>query len=371
MAPPLLIVGASGRAAAASARRAGFAPHVVDLFADADTRRIATVQQCPLNEYPNSIITLARNAPADAPFIYTGGLENEPDVISALQAERELWGNAPEQFARARSPLAFYDLLTEAGFRVPRTTATPPDAHDANWLLKRASSGGFGTRRATADSVLEPGEVWQQFILGVPCSAVFASSRQCVDILGITQQFVGDSWLHSPEFRYCGNISIFLPRVAIVELKRLAAYLQLELALVGIWGIDFIHNLNGIWFLELNPRFVASVEVLERVHKFNAIKCFLSGEFESVKVSINLVCAKAIYYAPHDMVFPQHGPWNESLASCTDMMLMPTYADIPIAGSSIAAGMPVLTLLVETQTRAECFVELKRRAIELDDLFSL
>jgi len=41
----LLVVAVSGRALAASARRAGLVPLVADFFADADTRRIAFLPQ--------------------------------------------------------------------------------------------------------------------------------------------------------------------------------------------------------------------------------------------------------------------------------------------------------------------------------------
>ena len=40
MSDPVLIAAVSGRALAAAARRAGFRPCVLDLFGDADTRRL-------------------------------------------------------------------------------------------------------------------------------------------------------------------------------------------------------------------------------------------------------------------------------------------------------------------------------------------
>ncbi|MBL8864784.1 MAG: ATP-dependent carboligase, partial [Planctomycetia bacterium] len=73
----LLIVGASGRAAAASARRTGFEPFVLDLFADADTERLATVWKLPFDQYPHGFVELAKRVPP-MPWMYTGGLENYP-----------------------------------------------------------------------------------------------------------------------------------------------------------------------------------------------------------------------------------------------------------------------------------------------------
>jgi uncharacterized protein len=100
---PLLIIGASGRAAAASALRAGLSPFVIDLFADADTVRLCPTLKCDLADYPHGFIELAKQAPP-GPWMYTGGLENYPDVIAVISEARPLWGNGPEKLAEVRDP---------------------------------------------------------------------------------------------------------------------------------------------------------------------------------------------------------------------------------------------------------------------------
>ena len=114
MVEPVLIIGASGRAAAFSALRAGLTPHVIDLFADEDLRTVAAVQRIPSRQYPHGFVKLARQVPP-MPFLYTGGLENYPDVIGAIAAERPLWGNGPEVLAKIRDPFALAKVLREAG----------------------------------------------------------------------------------------------------------------------------------------------------------------------------------------------------------------------------------------------------------------
>ena len=99
----LLIVGASGRAAAASAIRAGYDPFVIDLFADADTHRLCPVLKCDPAVYPHGFIPLAEKAPA-SPWMYTGGLENYPEVVEAISQRRELIGFGSEDLRRMRDP---------------------------------------------------------------------------------------------------------------------------------------------------------------------------------------------------------------------------------------------------------------------------
>ena len=84
----LILVGASVRACAASAVKAGFAPEAFDLFADADLRALCPTT-CLVNGYGN-LNTVFSAAPE--PWMYTGGLENRPRLIDRLALLRPLWG---------------------------------------------------------------------------------------------------------------------------------------------------------------------------------------------------------------------------------------------------------------------------------------
>ena len=85
----LLIVGASARAAAMSAVRAGFSPWCSDLFADLDLRAfVPEVVRCPIDQYPSAFSKILRSAP-EAPWIYTGGIENHPNLIRTMARDRK------------------------------------------------------------------------------------------------------------------------------------------------------------------------------------------------------------------------------------------------------------------------------------------
>jgi predicted ATP-grasp superfamily ATP-dependent carboligase len=391
-------VGAGGRAAAGSARRAGFEPTVIDLFADADTRRLATTILCPPDEYPHGLVRLAERAPP-GPWLYAGGLENHPDVVAAISERRPLLGNGPDVLRRVRDPFALPNLFTGGGFRFPRTLRpTDPLPADGRWLRKPLrGAGGLGVRFATPGDIgRDGGHVLQEFIDGEPYSVMFqGESRAVWDArpephrprprnwpftvrLACFRQLVGTRWLHAPPFAYAGNVGpldvpfghpLYIPACWAEHRADL-----LRLGLSGLWGIDLILRDGAAYLLEVNPRYTASVELVEWCRPMAPLAthadCFARPGCNVMRKTWQRWPAKvgkAIYYAPARLTFPAAGPWDESLARCTDVNRRPDYADIPDPGV-IEAGHPVLTILAEAATEADCLAELKRRAAALDRL---
>src|SRR5437867_1794578 len=110
MADHLLILGASVRAVAFSALRAGLRPWCVDVFADLDLRARCPAVAVAASRYPNGLVTQAREAPP-GPWMYTGGLENRPRLIRRMCRERGLWGNDDVALAKVRDPFAMQYAL--------------------------------------------------------------------------------------------------------------------------------------------------------------------------------------------------------------------------------------------------------------------
>lgn len=331
----ILIVGASGRAAAASAIRAGYDPFVIDLFADADTQRLCRSIKCEPADYPLGFIPLAEQAPA-SPWMYTGGLENYPDVIAEISQRRELWGCRPEALKKARNPFQLSDWLTvieSSRACETRSGLNPPTS--GKWLRKPLrSSGGYGIRFATNDEFPSKDHYFQEFIEGVDHSILFIGGPEVAG----TKQMVGIPWLHSSRFQYAGSLYRGRPgdHIRVINSQ-------------PIGGVDCIEKAGHYYLVECNPRYTAAMELLELPS---------SG-----------VIAKGIYYAPHLFTFPASGPWDESLANCTDVSTCHDFADIPHPGSRIEAGQPVITIFAKGNTEANCLQSLQRRAAELDRLF--
>jgi uncharacterized protein len=366
------VVGASARAAVHSLARADHLSWAVDQFADRDLTRVAECAVCPHDDYPDAIPALAARFPP-GPVLYTGGLENHPHIVAELAAQRELWGNPPEVLARVRDPYTLFPALAACGFAVPRLVPpTEPCPPEGRWLRKPLrSGGGIGIRFARPGEAASPHHYFQEFIDGAPMSGQWIIGTS----LGVTQQLIGEPWLHAAPFTYCGNIGpIRIPyRTESVLQSAGHCYNRIE-PLRGLVGIDFIDNGVSIYPVEVNPRYTAAVEVLELARRepyleLHAQSFARKALFVKLHNPSDPPVGKAIYYAPHAIRFPHSGPWDADLASAFDPWRVPDFADIPEPGSSIERGHPVLTFFATGSTPAEVRERLQSRAAELDQVF--
>ena len=369
------VVGASARAAVHSLARAGFDSWAIDLFNDRDLVRVAECRKCPIEGYPAALADLAEEFPP-SPLLYTGGLENYPAVVARLASRHSLHGNPPSVLEAVRDPYRLFPALVRAGLYVPDLVVEGwPCPADRVWLRKPLhSSAGNGIRFARSGEPASPSHLFQEFVEGIPGSAVFID-----DILaGVTEQLTGERTLHAKPFGYCGNIGgVDVPAILAGQLRILGRELREKFGVQGVWGADFILNDGQAYCLEVNPRYPASVEVVEHATRVALLAkdCVpqsvghpRQNQFPSSRGQS--VIAKAIYYSPHDLVFPQDGPWEADLAGDFDPWKIPTFADIPESGSRIAAHQPVLTILVSGSSTRECRERLQSQAQQLDNLFS-
>src|SRR5207249_4448310 len=145
--PHLLVLGASVRAAAFSALRAGLRPWCADLFGDLDLRARCPTTVLPHDCYPDSFADLLSQAPP-GPWMYTGALENRPRLLRQLARQRLLWGNDGSVLDIIRSPQRVAQILTAAGLPCPVVlTQAPSSGQGSRWVIKpRASAAGLGIR---------------------------------------------------------------------------------------------------------------------------------------------------------------------------------------------------------------------------------
>jgi predicted ATP-grasp superfamily ATP-dependent carboligase len=147
----------------------------------------------------------------------------------------------------------------------------------------------------------------------------------------------------------------------------------------GLFGVDFVLCDEVPWPVEVNPRYTASVEVLEYATGLRALalhhRVFDPAAPERGNVSLPEgvagvagVVGKAILFARAPLRFPEEGPWLAVLrSSATDSVEeMPDFADIPPAGQVIEAGRPILSFFARAGSVAECLEALRRIAADLD-----
>ena len=108
----LIIIGASVRAAAMSACRAGYAPWAVDCFTDWDLTTLCDSYQ--IDDYPYGFPRFLGKLPP-APWMYVGGLENHPDIVDEISRDRLLLGNPGQVLRRVRDPHFVTEFLRKSG----------------------------------------------------------------------------------------------------------------------------------------------------------------------------------------------------------------------------------------------------------------
>ena len=334
---PLIIVGASARAAAFSAYRAGNTPYWLDQFGDEDLRQRFRGEI--ISDYPKQAVELIDMAPA-APFIFTGALENHPGVLEELCVQRTLLGNIKPVCLRTRDPFGLYGLFQRNRIPCPdiRTgaggVATPHD-----WLVKPIMSGGGIGIGFHGGRTVNTGYYLQQYLPGESFSAVFIGGRGYCRLLGVTRQLVGEPAFHAREFGYCGSIGpIDLNDTDTRQWNRIGTVVTEEFGLRGLFGIDAIKQGDKIYPVEVNPRYTASVEVLELALGIHAVKfhCHACSN-RSVNIEERVprhLIGKAILFAPKDLIFAECEIDGFSIA------------DIPAPGTEIKQGHPITTVMV-------------------------
>jgi predicted ATP-grasp superfamily ATP-dependent carboligase len=221
-------------------------------------------------------------------------------------------------------------------------------------------------------------------------------------VIGLTEQLIGREELGARGFAWCGNI---LPlamqpteRAAVLrEVERIAAQLTHHFGLRGVNGIDVViaDGPDGhprTFLIEVNPRYTASMELIERAYGLNVFTLHveaMAGRLPDFSLAehlrlqeadgdidtdvdvdadatvgrvqcrpqtvgvgaVGLPCAlqrtyngKGIVYARRTVNIPETADWMEQ-----------DRRDIPFPGERIEGGHPVCTVLAEGKGREACW----------------
>lgn len=346
---PLICVGASVRALMGSARLAGFAPLGADLFADRDALALGPVERVAGAAYPGGLADAAGALAGGrgVPWMFTGGLENRPDVLSRLAAVGPLWGGPAHAIARLRDPFWVAAAMRREGLpfaEVVKPGSPVADARD--WLDKPlASAGGHGVRDLDPAAPPEPeSRYWQRRVVGQSVSGVFLCGESGTGLIAVSRQLIGTDWLNAPRpYQYAGSVlppDDSWPPWLRQQFKRVGAALLGESGLVGLAGIDAVLTVDSVVPVEVNPRYTASMELFERAERVSLVSlhCLACrGDTNSTAVSRpprRDTFVKGILFAPRDVEIPPE--WPPADFEC---------ADLPHAGDRVPAGLPLVTLL--------------------------
>jgi predicted ATP-grasp superfamily ATP-dependent carboligase len=388
--------------------RAGFQPIAADLFADDDLRRIATATR--VSPYPEGLVDWMRAIEPPA-WMYTGALENHPELVDQMAWIAPLLGNPGDVLKRVRSPWELAKVLGSAGLLFPEIRESADGLpHDGSWLAKtyRGASGSGvrgcerGARGEERDELASSDAVYQRRIQGVPCAALYVAAGGAATLIGVTRQLVGEPWLNSHGFQYAGSVGPHpIGDKARDALMRIGIVLAVEFDLVGLFGVDFVLDGDDVWTLEVNPRYTASVEVVERFTGVSAIELHaqacgvgyrqragaspppspsfipetraaraIGAEDASPRRSahggLSRAHGKAILFARREVTLTER--FAETALAEAVREPWPTLADVSPAGTVVDEGRPVLTMFAEGSDVSEVEAKLRERCVEISSL---
>jgi len=371
----ILVTGLSTRAIAESAVRGGHPVVTLDYFGDRDQRALvenhALLRDFDLAFSAEALLQASRRLDFEA-LVYISNLENHPEVVEELAQGRVLLGNAPGVLRQVRDWRTLRAFCHEAGIPCP-ATLLPGEEGDAartiRWLRKPVRSGGGHGVRRWAGEPLDEAHILQAYVEGRPASAAFVADGQRSVVIGLTEQLIGRGELGARGFTWCGNI---LPlalqpaeRIAVLEtVKRMAARLTRRFGLRGVNGVDLVvaDGPDGRpcpFLVEVNPRYTASMELVERAYGLNVFSLHLGAlagrlpDFSLaehlhgvtvVTTSVVPYFGKGIVYARRTVVMPETEGWTQQ-----------GRRDVPFPGERIEAGHPVCTVLAEGKGREACW----------------
>ncbi|MBV9630649.1 MAG: ATP-grasp domain-containing protein, partial [Xanthobacteraceae bacterium] len=355
----VLIAAASGRALAASGRRAGYAPLVIDYFADQDTIasaqayvRLASGLDRGMHA-PEVIAALQTLSEQEDPcgVVWGSGFEDRPGLLGDIARGWKLIGNGPDVVEHVKHPMLLAKLCRSCNIPYPDTQMDPPE-DPRGWLIKRIGGSGGTHIRDAAEAVTSPrlrgevdarsaagegaspstqtrgdapspgllrnptsprkrGEVkpalasfyYQRRVAGEPISALVVADGKAALILGFSTQWSSPSPAHL--FRYGGALrpAPLAPDIA-EALRQTVQRLTSLTGLVGLNSFDFLIDGGTFHLLEINPRPGATIDIFEpaatpSLFALHVDAC--AGRLPDRTPALDGAAASAIVYAPADI----------------------------------------------------------------------
>lgn len=374
----ILVVGVSVRAMVASAVNSGYTVVALDAFGDQDMRQLAEThalhREFNVRYSAGALYRASRKLSCDA-VAYTSNLENYPGILERFGGARTIIGNSPQTVRAVRSWTDLFVKLRQAGFPTPATICAG-ESKKANsrlhWLVKPVlSGGGHGITFQKHSRPIGRRFMLQEYISGKSCSASFvANGHDCI-LLGITRQLTGLREFGSQGFRYCGNILPLAEAVdpdrsapLVSQVRRLALFLTREYGLTGVNGIDFILSDKQIYLTEVNPRYSASMELIEQAYALPIFHLHVNasqyGHLPEFRVEDVLhkrkFFGKAILFSERNAVAPDTKGWLDSGAR-----------DIPSTGEKLLKGNPICTVLANGPSRDQTLKSLVQKAARIKE----
>jgi len=387
----LLVIGIDTVSIANSAKSAGYKIYAVDYFGDIDLQRICSGYQAIIEQKPGKscgkieskfkpeaflrkTMSLLEKYEIDA-ILLSSGLDDYFDILFKLNDLVPILGNSPKVVEKVRKKRAFFNELQHLGIRYPETTVVK-DVDEAKAAAVQIGYpvvvkpligfGGTDIRMAQSPKELERAFFKvslagrdvsvQKFIDGIHASVSFLATYENVKVLSINEQLLGlRAVFQRKAFGYCGNIvPLCFTKSTFVKCKYIVERIALHFGLIGSNGIDLVISKEGIpYVLEVNPRFQATLECVERVLGINLVEshinAVLNGSLPTIREKTSTFCTRLILYAPKRIIAP-------------DMTSRKEVRDVPFHGVIIEKGEPICSIISEGRNRNLSFQKARKLA---------
>lgn len=324
----------------------GYRVIAVDCFGDTDTRRQAAIFRRVVDLSKKHIATIVDKLVAKYNLrdcVYGSGFEQFPESLEFLQSRLLLVGNAARTFNTIQDKRRFFVSLDALGISYPPVSFSAP-ASCAGWLEKPAhGEGGAMIRPAVVTPRSGEHVYWQRYIEGTPMSLLFAAGDGHIDVFGYHKQWCARQ--HPQKFLFGGLATSERPaQFSVIEewAERLAQTFTLK----GLNSLDFMIDAEGrSWFLELNPRPSASLQLYE----FSAIIAHLDDRAGNRISTTQTQRAGAyqIFYADKDIQINTVAHWPAWIH------------DRPAPGSIIRRGEPICSMIARSESRSHAAHKLR------------
>jgi len=332
----ILVVGFSTRHVASSAKRAGYEVYAVDHFCDADLRLITSAydQFTELFELPVKIREMCRKYHIDA-IIPTSGAENLRDLpVPVLGSDPEIAG----KYLDKKYTQSWFE-----GLGIPVPPLVCPGEFPA--MLKPLSGSG-GWRNSVVHSEDDiaawnekfPSEPYllQKIVEGIPSSVCCVTGDGKARAVAVNRQIMRD---HGPyRFGFSGSLTPF-DHSRREEMIRYAEHAAASSGCRGVIGIDFIVNDGAVYAIELNPRFVATLDTIESSTGVNLVRLHIDACHGTIPKSV----PAPVKYAMRRILFA-----DRPLVITEDLIrFMPWVADIPVPPAQFEEGGAIISVFGE------------------------
>ncbi len=350
-----------------------------------------TAEVIPVQNYPNSLPDDVAHVRADGWF-YCGALENSPKILEQISKKGNfigpLLGTSPDGLGALRNPEWLAKTLSEIGLKaLSVANQSSPPVPNGTWLQKPlASAGGRMIRiwnEIAAQVPFPEPHYFQQIAGGIGASVIFRVDGGTINWLGSARELEAPTESAPPTaFSYCGSFGpIDDLSVTVKEKLRMIVQTLVEHvpSLEGFVGLDFRFDGDEVCIVEVNPRYTASIEVLElslgrsllspHVNAGGPGDLSRTSAFESLSTSrftpqINCenlnetrIVAKQILYASESFVAPD----LRQFVSASDPWTIPMMADVPVPGTFVERGWPICTVLASAENRSSLETRMKER----------